>query len=87
MMSDKQRADRLLKACEALYVQNLALRSLLQTAKVVGWPHMLDKILGSDLATQISAKFQEGYSQWIAEEEQKNLLEILERLPTDGLVH
>src|SRR5712692_7040039 len=78
LLTDKERADALAKACENLYVHNVALRALLQSAKVAGWHRMLDRILDSDLASQTRAAFQQGYSQALSEMEQQKLKLFLE---------
>jgi hypothetical protein len=83
-ISDKERADMLLTTCENLYIQNVALRVLLDTAKLEGWNDTLDKIVASDLASSIREGLREGYAQAFADVEAKRLKEFLENLPTSG---
>lgn len=84
LLTDKERSGMLLRACETLLVHNVALRSLLQEAKVVDWPRKLGMTLSSDLASQTRAAFRASYSQCLGENAQEKLKVFLQNLAYSG---
>ena len=56
-MSHQETIDCLMESCESLYLQSVAMESILDKLAPEDWRHMVDTILNSEEAIQVRASF------------------------------
>ena len=56
-MSHQEMIDSLMESCESLYLQSVAMESILDKLAPKDWRHMMDTILSSEEAIQVRQSF------------------------------